>query len=60
MLLIICRRAARMGRNGTAYSLISTDEVPYLLDLYLFLGKDLRNRLVEGDDGIVVAMILLI
>lgn len=49
------RRAARMGRSGTAYSLISTDEIPFLLDLYLFLGRDLRNRLVEGDDGIVIA-----
>ena len=32
-------RVARAGRSGTAYSLLSPDELPYLLDLHLFLGK---------------------
>lgn len=31
--------SCRMGRPGTAYSLLCRDELPYLLDLHLFLGK---------------------
>ncbi|XP_033692870.1 ATP-dependent RNA helicase DDX54 isoform X4 [Tursiops truncatus] len=34
-------RVARAGRSGTAYSLVAPDEVPYLLDLHLFLGHAL-------------------
>ncbi|XP_062942479.1 ATP-dependent RNA helicase DDX54 isoform X2 [Cynocephalus volans] len=34
-------RVARAGRSGTAYSLVAPDEVPYLLDLHLFLGRSL-------------------
>ncbi|KAF2883077.1 hypothetical protein ILUMI_23090 [Ignelater luminosus] len=34
-------RCARAGRSGTAYSLITPDEYPYLLDLHLFLGRPL-------------------
>ncbi|KAH9373046.1 hypothetical protein HPB48_010021 [Haemaphysalis longicornis] len=35
-------RVARAGRTGTAYSLVAPDEAPYLLDLHLFLGQELR------------------
>ena len=34
-------RVARAGKTGTAYSLIGGDEIGFLFDLYLFLGKDL-------------------
>ncbi|XP_032096368.1 ATP-dependent RNA helicase DDX54 isoform X2 [Sapajus apella] len=34
-------RVARAGRSGTAYSLVAPDEIPYLLDLHLFLGRPL-------------------
>ncbi|XP_031358729.1 ATP-dependent RNA helicase DDX54-like [Photinus pyralis] len=34
-------RCARAGRTGTAYSLITPDEYPYMLDLHLFLGQSL-------------------
>jgi ATP-dependent RNA helicase DDX54/DBP10 len=34
-------RTARAGRRGWAYSFVSMDEVPYLLDLQLFLGRSL-------------------
>jgi len=34
-------RAARAGRSGTAYSLVAPDELPYLIDLQLFLGHKL-------------------
>ncbi|KAG1677662.1 ATP-dependent RNA helicase DDX54 [Nymphon striatum] len=32
-------RVARAGRKGHAYSIISPDEFPYVIDLHLFLGK---------------------
>jgi len=32
-------RAARAGRSGFAYSLIGADEVAFLPDLQLFLGR---------------------
>ncbi|XP_037079419.1 ATP-dependent RNA helicase DDX54-like, partial [Pollicipes pollicipes] len=34
-------RVARAGRPGTAYSILIHNELPYLLDLYLFLGSKL-------------------
>ncbi|VDO23616.1 unnamed protein product [Haemonchus placei] len=35
-------RVARAGRSGTAISLVAPDEMPYLADLFLFLGKPMR------------------
>ncbi|KAA0190336.1 putative dead box ATP-dependent RNA helicase, partial [Fasciolopsis buskii] len=35
-------RVARAGRSGTAYSLIDPDELPYLFDVFVFLGKNLQ------------------
>ncbi|CAB3409888.1 unnamed protein product [Caenorhabditis bovis] len=35
-------RVARAGRSGTAISLIANDELPYLADLFLFLGKPIN------------------
>lgn len=32
-------RAARMGRSGTAYSILTREELPYLMDLNLYLGR---------------------
>ena len=34
-------RVARAGRIGAAYSLVSNDELPYVIDLHLFLGRPL-------------------
>ncbi|KAL1123037.1 hypothetical protein AAG570_002125 [Ranatra chinensis] len=34
-------RCARAGRTGSAYCLVSPDEVCYMLDLHLFLGRPL-------------------
>ncbi len=31
-----------MGRPGTAYSFLTRDELPYLLDLHLFLGRQVK------------------
>uniref|UniRef100_A0A8C6ECD5 ATP-dependent RNA helicase DDX54 n=1 Tax=Moschus moschiferus TaxID=68415 RepID=A0A8C6ECD5_MOSMO len=53
-------RVARAGRSGTAYSLVAPDEVPYLLDLHLFLGRALTLARppeeptgTEGRDGVL-------
>ncbi|XP_078467731.1 ATP-dependent RNA helicase DDX54-like [Lampetra planeri] len=35
-------RVARAGRPGTAYSLVAPDEIPFVIDLHLFLGRPLR------------------
>ena len=42
-------RVARAGRNGIAYSLVSNEEIPYLLDLHVFLGRQL-NYCEDGDE----------
>ncbi|KAL4439981.1 hypothetical protein ABPG75_002982 [Micractinium tetrahymenae] len=41
-------RAARAGRTGTAFSLLTRDELPFLLDLHLFLSRPLRLAAVQG------------
>ena len=46
---IITGRVARAGRSGTAYSFVSSDEVPYMIDLHLFLGRPLAT---SGKDGL--------
>lgn len=35
-------RVARSGNVGTAYSLVSQDEMPYVMDFFLFLGRPLK------------------
>ncbi|KAJ1927167.1 ATP-dependent RNA helicase dbp10 [Tieghemiomyces parasiticus] len=40
-------RVARAGRRGWAYSLVTNEEIPYVLDLQLFLGR----RLLVGQQG---------
>lgn len=48
----ISGRVARAGRCGRAFSLVSSDETPFLLDLHLFLGKPINfaNSSME-DEG---------
>ncbi len=41
-------RAARAGRIGTAYSLATRDEMPYLIDLHLFLSRPLAPAPVRS------------
>lgn len=36
--IILLGRCARAGKSGQAYSLVTRDEMCYLLDLHLFLG----------------------
>ncbi|XP_074656567.1 ATP-dependent RNA helicase DDX54-like [Tubulanus polymorphus] len=40
-------RVARAGRSGTAYSLVAHDEIPYVLDLHLFLGRPMKYALKD-------------
>ena len=44
-------RVARAGRMGTAYSLISTDEISYLFDVQEFIGKTIRYTLPNEEDN---------
>ena len=43
-------RVARAGSSGTAYSFVALDEVPYVLDLHLFLGRSLKLS-TKCDEG---------
>ncbi|KAG8753774.1 ATP-dependent RNA helicase dbp10, partial [Ceratobasidium sp. 428] len=44
-------RTARAGRRGWAWSFVTHAEVPYLLDLQLFLGRPLVSQLKGGSQG---------
>ncbi|KAM3600399.1 uncharacterized protein V6R79_022731 [Siganus canaliculatus] len=35
-------RVGRAGRSGTAYSMICQDEMPFVFDLHLFLGRSIQ------------------
>lgn len=43
-------RTARAGRTGWAWSLITNPELPFLLDLQLFLGKPLKSEVSSTSD----------
>eukprot|EP00516_Mucochytrium_quahogii_P000327 CAMPEP_0203745518 /NCGR_PEP_ID=MMETSP0098-20131031/1229_1 /ASSEMBLY_ACC=CAM_ASM_000208 /TAXON_ID=96639 /ORGANISM=" , Strain NY0313808BC1" /LENGTH=865 /DNA_ID=CAMNT_0050633317 /DNA_START=301 /DNA_END=2895 /DNA_ORIENTATION=- len=43
-------RAARQGRVGTAFNFVTQDEIPYVVDLHLFLGRNLRGFNEDGND----------
>jgi ATP-dependent RNA helicase DDX54/DBP10 len=43
-------RVARAGRSGTAYSFVSPDELPYMIDLHLFLARPLQNSVQNPAD----------
>jgi len=41
--LLVCPgRVARAGRTGSAYSIVSPDELAFVIDLYLFLGRSVE------------------
>ncbi|XP_065063488.1 ATP-dependent RNA helicase DDX54-like [Rhopilema esculentum] len=49
-------RVARAGRSGTAYSFVANDELPYMLDLHLFLGRPLKTAARDSsqdEDGLL-------
>lgn len=43
-------RAARAGRTGTAFSIVSPVDLPYMVDLYSFLGLSLDKRKEDAND----------
>jgi len=48
-------RVARAGRSGVAYSLVCPDEVPFVYDLHLFLGRPIQLALPDhqkDSDGV--------
>lgn len=45
-------RVARAGRTGMAISLIDPEELPYLLDLFVFLGRQIITSHAVGSDAI--------
>lgn len=42
-------RAARAGRTGTSFSFVTSEDMPYLLDLHLFLSKPIRPAPTEEE-----------
>ncbi|CAH8356130.1 unnamed protein product [Eruca vesicaria subsp. sativa] len=42
-------RAARAGRTGSAISFVTPEDIPYLLDLHLFLSKPIRPAPTEDE-----------
>ncbi|XP_073133429.1 putative DEAD-box ATP-dependent RNA helicase 29 [Henckelia pumila] len=51
-------RAARAGRTGTSFSFVTSEDMPYLLDLHLFLSKPLRaapteEEVLQDMDGVM-------
>jgi len=43
-------RAARQERSGTAYSFLCQDELPYAVDLHLFLGRSVKGFSESEED----------
>lgn len=44
-------RTARAGRPGWAWSFVGPTELPYLVELQLFLGRPLLRDVPSGDEG---------
>ncbi|KAG5493938.1 hypothetical protein JKF63_01770 [Porcisia hertigi] len=42
-------RVARAGRSGTAYSIMTFEDLPYYVDLMQFLGRPLQSAPAPGD-----------
>ncbi|KAI0076110.1 DEAD-domain-containing protein [Panus rudis PR-1116 ss-1] len=52
-------RTARAGRQGWAWSFVTNTELPYLLDLQLFLGRPIKTSVAqEGDQVYTEALVL--
>ena len=49
-------RVARQGRAGTAFTLLAASDLPYFLDLMLFLGRPVTNTTASGGGYTLEAM----
>jgi ATP-dependent RNA helicase DDX54/DBP10 len=52
-------RTARAGRQGWAWSFVTNTELPYLLDLQLFLGRPLKSDVDEDGDQVYAENLIL-
>jgi len=52
-------RTARAGRQGWAWSFVTNPELPFLLDLQLFLGRPLVNDVTRDGDQIYTESLVL-
>ncbi|KAF6264094.1 P-loop containing nucleoside triphosphate hydrolase protein [Scenedesmus sp. NREL 46B-D3] len=50
-----CGRAARAGRSGSALCLLTREELPFLLDLHLYLGRTVAPAPATPDPRAVAA-----
>lgn len=46
-----------MGRSGTAYSILTREELPYLLDLHLYLGRAVEAAPLIPDAADITAQV---
>nr|VWO95026.1 ATP-dependent RNA helicase CshA (EC [Ganoderma boninense] len=52
-------RTARAGRQGWAWSFVTASEVPYLLDLQLFLSRPVKNEVGGTGDQVYTESLIL-
>jgi ATP-dependent RNA helicase DDX54/DBP10 len=52
-------RTARAGRQGWAWSFVTNSELPYLLDLQLFLGRPLKSEVPDSGDQVYTENMVL-
>lgn len=52
-------RTARAGRQGWAWSFVTNSELPYLLDLQLFLGRPIKNEVTDAGEQVFTESLIL-
>lgn len=52
-------RTARAGRQGWAWSFVTHTELPYLLDLQLFLGRPIKSDVSDDRDQVFTESLVL-
>ena len=52
-------RTARAGRQGWAWSFVTNSELPYLLDLQLFLGRPIKSQVTQDGDQVYTESLIL-
>ncbi|KAI0329738.1 DEAD-domain-containing protein [Cubamyces sp. BRFM 1775] len=52
-------RTARAGRQGWAWSFVTAAELPYLLDLQLFLGRPVKSEVTGSGDQVYTESLIL-
>ncbi|KZT72081.1 DEAD-domain-containing protein [Daedalea quercina L-15889] len=52
-------RTARAGRQGWAWSFVTNTELPYLLDLQLFLGRAIQSEITGSGEQVFTESLIL-